>query len=129
MELSHIQRPYGYSLYCIRRRFTVDFAIVFFCKAQATESRCALAPELEDVMPHYFFDIVDGEDLPDLQGSEWPDLAAARREAVRYSAEVLKEMPERFWNCEAWKMTVSDADRVALFTLKFLAESAEPLTV
>ncbi len=80
-------------------------------------------------MPHYFFDIADGEDLPDLQGSEWPDLAAARMEAVRYSAEVLKEMPERFWNCEAWKMTVSDADRVMLFTLKFLAESAEPLTV
>ncbi|MGY4395715.1 hypothetical protein ACVWZA_000876 [Sphingomonas sp. UYAg733] len=79
-------------------------------------------------MPHYFFDIVDGQDLPDLEGSEWPDLAAARMEAVRYSAEVLKEMPERFWDCEAWKMTVSDADRVMLFTLTFLAESAEPLT-
>ncbi|QNA85344.1 hypothetical protein G4G27_16080 [Sphingomonas sp. So64.6b] len=79
-------------------------------------------------MPHYFFDIVDGEDLPDLQGSEWPDLTAARMEAVRYSAEVLKEMPERFWNCEAWKMTVSDADRVMLFTLSFMAESAEPVT-
>lgn len=78
--------------------------------------------------PLFFFDIADGEDLPDLDGSEWPDLAAARMEAVRYSAEVLKEMPERFWNCEAWKMTVSDADRVTLFTLKFLAESAGPST-
>jgi hypothetical protein len=75
-------------------------------------------------MPRYFFDIKDGHDFPDLQGSEWPDLAAARIEAVRYAAEVLKEMPERFWNAEEWKMTVSDQRRQQLFTLKFLAESA-----
>jgi hypothetical protein len=77
-------------------------------------------------MPRYFFDIVDGEDLPDLHGSVFPDLAAARVEAIRYSAEVLKEMPERFWNCEQWTMTVSDANRVPLFTLKFLAEPSPP---
>ena len=77
-------------------------------------------------MPRYFFDIIDGEDFPDHQGSEYADLAAARIEAVRYSAEVLKEMPERFWNSEEWTMTVSDADKVTLFTLKFLAESAKP---
>lgn len=77
-------------------------------------------------MPRYFFDIVDGQNFPDLQGSEFPDLAAARIEAVRYAAEVLKEMPERFWHCEAWMMTVSDRNRSPLFTLKFLAESATP---
>jgi hypothetical protein len=79
-------------------------------------------------MPRYFFDIVDGKDFPDLQGSEFADLFAARMEAVRYSAEVLREMPERFWNNEKWTMTVSDADRIPLFTLKFLAEvaSADP---
>lgn len=73
-------------------------------------------------MPRYFFDIRDGTDLPDLQGSEHAGLDAARIEAVRYSAEVLKEMPERFWNAEEWKMTVSDFNRKPLFTLKFLAE-------
>ncbi len=77
-------------------------------------------------MPRYFFDIVDGEDFPDLQGSEFADLAAARVEAVRYAAEVLKEMPERFWNCELWTMTVSDPCRNPLFTLKFLAEKVDP---
>jgi hypothetical protein len=77
-------------------------------------------------MPRYFFDIVDGHDFKDLQGSEWPDLAAARVEAVRYSAEVLKEMPERFWNKEEWTMTVSDAGKFPLFTLKFLAETVGP---
>lgn len=77
-------------------------------------------------MSRYFFDIKDGRDFPDLQGSEWPDLAAARIEAVRFAAEVLKEMPERFWNCEEWTMTVSDQKREPLFTLKFLAEKVVP---
>ena len=74
-------------------------------------------------MPRFFFDIKDGTDFPDLQGSEWPDIAAARIEAVRFAAEVLKEMPERFWNCELWTMTVSDAAKAPIFTLKFLAET------
>ena len=74
-------------------------------------------------MPLYFFDIVDGEDLPDLNGSQHPDLTAARVEAIRYSGEVLREMPERFWNAEEWTMTVSDETRATLFTLKFLAQS------
>lgn len=79
-------------------------------------------------MPRYFFDINDGRDFPDLQGSELIDLAAARIEAVRYAAEMLKEMPERFWNCEEWTMTVSNHNRKMLFTLKFLAESAPSAT-
>lgn len=74
-------------------------------------------------MPRYFFDIKDGQDFPDLQGSEWKDLAEARIEAVRYAAEVLREMPERFWNAELWTMSVSDQNRQPLFTLKFFAES------
>lgn len=76
-------------------------------------------------MSRYFFDIKDGQDFPDLSGSDWPDLAAARVEAVRFSAEVLKEMPERFWHCEEWTMLVSNHDRKLLFTLKFRAESFE----
>jgi hypothetical protein len=74
-------------------------------------------------MPRYYFDIKDGTDFVDADGSDWPDLAAARIEAVRLSAEVLKEMPERFWHAEKWTMTVSDHDRLRLFTLKFQAES------
>jgi hypothetical protein len=79
-------------------------------------------------MPRYFFDIEDGQDFPDRQGSIFADLAAARMEAVRYSAEILKEMPERFWNCEKWTMTVSDHNRAPLFTLRFLAESFKAVT-
>lgn len=75
-------------------------------------------------MPCYFFDIKDGEEFLDHEGSEHADLRAAQLEAVRYSAEVLKEMPERFWKSEAWTMTVSDARRTTLFTLKFAVEMA-----
>ena len=74
-------------------------------------------------MPRYFFDIVDGKDFIDHLGSDWPDLTAARLEAVRYSAEVLKEMPDRFWGCEEWTMTVSDHYRRPLFRLTFRAEA------
>lgn len=74
-------------------------------------------------MPRYFFDIKDGTDFHDLQGSEWADLAAVRVEAVRFAAEILKEMPERFWNSEEWTMAISDFNRKPLFTLKFLAEN------
>lgn len=76
-------------------------------------------------MPRYYFDIKDGEDLTDDEGSVLPDLAAARLEAVRYSAEVLKEMPDRFWNAELWTMTVLDARRKPLFSLKFMAETLD----
>jgi hypothetical protein len=85
-----------------------------------------LSPAERGPMPRYYFDIVDGQDFPDVHGSDLPDLAAARIEAVRYSAEVLKEMPDRFWACEEWTMTVSDKRRVKLFTLKFRAESFSP---
>jgi hypothetical protein len=74
-------------------------------------------------MTRYFFDIADGDVFPDLQGSDWPDLAAARIEAVRYAAEVLKEMPERFWNTEEWVMTVRDERRTPVFTLAFTARN------
>lgn len=79
-------------------------------------------------MPRYYFDIADGEAFPDRQGVDLPDLAAARVEAVRFAAEVLKEMPERFWHCELWTMTISDTYRRPVFTLKFLAEDATPKT-
>jgi hypothetical protein len=75
-------------------------------------------------MGRYFFDIRDGRDFSDEKGSEWPDLAAVRIEAARYSAEVLKEMPERFWHAEQWTMSVFDEHRKPVFTLKFSAEMA-----
>ena len=75
-------------------------------------------------MARYFFVISDGSDFRDLEGSEWPDLSAARIEAVRYSAEILREMPERVLESRTWKMTVSNHNRDHLFTLRFTVEMA-----
>jgi hypothetical protein len=78
-------------------------------------------------MPQFYFDIQDRTAFHDVLGSNLPDLDAARIEAVRYSAEVLKEMPERYWNCDRWTMTVCDADHRALFTLKIVTEGPASL--
>jgi hypothetical protein len=76
-------------------------------------------------MPLYFFDVKDGQSFPDREGSSWPDLQAVRIEAIRLSAEILREMPERFWAAEEWTMTVSDHAHTPLFTLKFVAEMTQ----
>lgn len=74
-------------------------------------------------MPRYFFDVKDGRDFPDVEGSIYADLSAARIEAVRYSGEILKDMPDRFWDFEEWTMTVSDDNRIPLFQLRFMTIS------
>ena len=71
-------------------------------------------------MNRYFFDVVDGYDHQDASGSTWPNLEAVRIEAVRLSGEILSDMPDRFWRSKKWTMTVSDENRVPLFTLKFV---------
>jgi len=42
-------------------------------------------------MPRYYFNLKDGRESLDDVGSEFPDIHAARREAVRYSGEVLRD--------------------------------------
>jgi len=70
-------------------------------------------------MALYFF---DAPDIADLTGSECTDLADVRARALRWSCELLSDLPERLWNGQPWTMTVSDASRVPLFTLRFHVE-------
>src|SRR6187431_3046043 len=72
-------------------------------------------------MPLYFFDTSNARDIADLTGSDCADLAALRERAIRYSCEVLTELPEHFWSGRPLVMTVSDASRLPIFTLRFLA--------
>jgi hypothetical protein len=54
-------------------------------------------------MPHYFFDLIDGQPLMDRTGQQLPDLLAARDEAARIlgrqCATIFPEMvrPGSFW--------------------------------
>ena len=79
-------------------------------------------------MPRFHFDLHDGVDHPDVDGVILPDVAAARIEAVRYAGELLHGQPELFWRGEEWTMTVTNAERLALFSLTIMATDAPALS-
>ncbi len=72
-------------------------------------------------MPRYFFHVQDGSDYVDLQGTELPDLAAARREGVRFAGALLLDGSDAFWRAGEWRMRVTDATDLTLFELTFFA--------
>jgi hypothetical protein len=74
-------------------------------------------------MPRYHFNVHDGTSIPDPEGSELPDLASARVQAVRLAADLLREH-RSFWNEGEWKMDVTDGEGLILFSLLFLATDA-----
>jgi hypothetical protein len=73
-------------------------------------------------MPRCFFNIMDGRSAPDLCGTELPDIYAAQAEAIRASADMLREMGARFWDGTEWAKEVKDETEHPLFTLRFSAE-------
>lgn len=75
-------------------------------------------------MPLYHFNVEDGVVYPDLEGSEFPDLEAARTEAVRRSGTLLRDNAMSFWGGHGWKLVVTDASGMIMFTLHFLAVSS-----
>lgn len=78
-------------------------------------------------MPIYHFNLQDGQSYPDVAGSEYPDLDAARTEAVRRSGVLLRDNATSFWGGNGWKLIVTDQNGMILFTLHFLAV-ASPAT-
>ncbi len=47
-------------------------------------------------LPRFLFNVRDGVGYPDRQGTELPDLNAARNEAIRFSGALLKDQPETY---------------------------------
>jgi hypothetical protein len=68
-------------------------------------------------VPRYFFDVVDGKNLPDEIGEELSDLAAAKCHAVTYAGRLICDDAADFWGRGEWLMTVADATGLTLFTL------------
>jgi hypothetical protein len=55
-------------------------------------------------MPRYYFHVKDGHTSPDREGTELPDLNAARRSAVALSGEILKDgVGDSLWKGEPWE--------------------------
>ena len=78
-------------------------------------------------MPLFFFDVRDGEYFPDNVGTDLPDLDAARREAVTFSGELLRDRGAKFWDGAEWRVEVKDAHGLMLFTLLFTGIDAPAL--
>lgn len=75
-------------------------------------------------MPRYYFRISDGPRFDDLQGTELPDLADAREEALRFASGHLTGAKPNFWTGEEWTMRVTDDADLTLFTLMFVATNS-----
>jgi hypothetical protein len=92
-------------------------------RASATErgDRAPARPERESPVPRYFFNVHDGRDYPDAEGTELPDLAAVRAEALRSSGELLRgnNGTAEFWSGDDWAMNVTDEAGKNLLTLRF----------
>ena len=72
-------------------------------------------------MPRFFFHVRDGQDLPDTEGTELPNLAAVRTEALKASGEMLRDNKGRaeFWSGHDWTMNVHDEAGRPVLTLRF----------
>jgi hypothetical protein len=78
-------------------------------------------------MPHFFFHVVDGTDLLDDNGAQFPDVGAAKAEAVRLAGAVLSHSDSaRFLQDHPWRVLVSDSPHPekghTFFTLIISAE-------
>ena len=80
--------------------------------------RRLVLPPVETSLPRYYFHIVDSVVLPDEDGLELPDLAAARIEAVKTAGEMLRDHADRFWMSPDWKVVVTGEDRTVLFSIR-----------
>lgn len=78
-------------------------------------------------MPVFFFEIADAKPAIPCVGEKLPSLAAARCFALKYAGQLLCEQEESFWDEEEWLMTVTDANRLILFTI-MICVTAAPVT-
>ena len=75
-------------------------------------------------MPRYHFNIYDGITSIDREGTELPDIQAARREAIIFAGAVIEDTGKRLKLGEEWRMEVTDDDGLILFRLDFIVSEA-----
>ena len=72
-------------------------------------------------MSKFFFNIEDGSSsLRDDVGTEYPNVAAAQCDAVKYAGAMLCDHSTKFWKSGDWSMTVSNEAGLPLFSLQFV---------
>jgi hypothetical protein len=71
-------------------------------------------------MPHYHFNVHDGVSMPDLEGLDFTDLAAAKREAVTLAGDLNPKSLED----HDWRIDVTDGTGLILYSLTVVATSS-----
>ncbi|RAK50920.1 DUF6894 family protein [Phenylobacterium deserti] len=69
-------------------------------------------------MPRYFFHIDDGEDGRDVDGTDLPDIRAAKAEAASTLGAMLMDEGAAFFDRGELKVTVEDERGLTLFALE-----------
>ena len=78
-------------------------------------------------MPRYFFHRTDGGISIDREGTDLPDLDSARKEAILFAAETLRDQPGWATSGEL-RVDVTDINDVALVTVVIAARTpTQPL--
>jgi hypothetical protein len=75
-------------------------------------------------MPRFFFNVHDGKDLTDNEGTDLPDANAARNEAVSFAGSLLRELNGEFWLSQDWHIRVTDDAGETVCALRFSTEPA-----
>jgi hypothetical protein len=71
-------------------------------------------------MPLFYFNVRDGHDFPDTEGTLLDDVSEVRREAVRAASEILKG-----WQGDTdWQMNVTDEAGEPVLGLRFSINDA-----
>jgi hypothetical protein len=70
-------------------------------------------------MPRYFFHVIDGHNIIDNEGTEFPNLRHARAEAIRLAGAILRDEGDTFWDGTEWHMNVTDVAGQSVLKLRF----------
>ncbi len=80
-----------------------------------------------EAIPLYHFNARDGVSIADEDGTELPNLYAARLEAIRYSGQLLSDHPDAFRIQSEWRIEVTDECGMILFAIHISAIEAPAL--
>ena len=72
-------------------------------------------------MSRYFFHVIDGPDQLDGEGTELPDMAAVRSEALRTAGAIVGSEDADFFRDHPWQMSVVNASGATVYSLHFEA--------
>jgi hypothetical protein len=112
-----------------------SFHIRFFGLLVVFATDCCVIPRYGELpaivssgadVPQYFFNVLHDSSGFDIEGSELPDIYAAKVAAVRLCWEMIREIDGKFWEEPLWRLEVTNHQKRPLFTLTFSADEHGP---